>query len=94
MPSLPFSASLVLMGALFLGLTACNRAPAPLASGKVVSVELGERPVLRGGETGTWNAKTFHEGTVEIYPTCIIVTEPNGTKHLAPPERFGTVRFK
>lgn len=65
-----------------------------IAKGEVVFVQLGDKPVLRGAEIGSWSAETFVAGKIEVYPSCIIVTEPNGTKHMAPPERFGAVRFK
>ena len=70
----------------------CSRKP--IASGQIVLVTLGDKPVPRSGEIGSWSAQNFTSGSVAIYDTCILVTEPDGTKHSAPPERFGIVKFK
>ncbi len=69
-------------------------APKPIATGEIVLVVLGDKPVPRSNETGSWGFETFSTGRIAIYESCIVVTEPNGTKHYAPPDRFSVVRFK
>lgn len=81
-----------LIATIALVASGCSRQP--IASGQIVLVTLGDKPVPRGGETGSWSSRNFTAGSVAIYDTCILVTEPDGTRHSAPPERFGVVRFK
>ena len=75
-----------------ISVSGCSRQP--IASGQILEVILGDKPVMRAGETGSWSGHSYKAGDVEIYDTCIIVTEPDGTKHSAPPERFSIVTFK
>ncbi len=80
-----------------LSISACSGrapSPAPLAGGEIVEVVLGDKPVMRAGETGAWSGHPFRLGHVDIYERVIIVTEPDGTKHSAPPDWFSEVTFK
>lgn len=77
-----------------LWITACAPSPpAPIAKGQIVLCTLGDKPVMRAGETGSWGGRNL-EGTVEIYEHIIIVTESNGTRHAAPPDWFSVITFK
>ena len=84
--------TLVLVVALFLA--ACSRAPQPLVSGDIVFVTMGDRPVMRAGEIGSWSSRTFTEGRVEIYERLVVIIEKNGTRHAAPPDWFSQLDFK
>ncbi len=68
--------------------------PSPVASGKIVRVTMGLKPVPRPGEGGNWSAQTFTQGRVRIYPNIVIVTEPDGTRHCAPPDWCSEITFK
>jgi hypothetical protein len=82
---------------LLVSLAGCappSQASAPLASGQIVLCTLGDKPVMRAGETGSWSSQDFAQGRVDIYERVIIITETNGTKHCAPHDWFKAVIFK
>ena len=83
--------------AVSLAIAACSPHPepqAPLASGQIIKVVLGDKPVMRAGEIGSWGGRPFTQGRVDVYERVVIVTEPDGTKHSAPPDWFSEVTFK
>src|SRR5436309_13536543 len=80
-----------------VSLVGCSRQPqtqTPLASGQIILCVLGDKPVMRAGETGTWSGRNFNEGRVDIYERVIVITDKDGTKHCAPHDWFKEVTFK
>jgi len=75
-----------------LTLTGCSERP--LQSGEIEVVTLGDKPVMKAGEIGSWTSKSFTKGKIEIYESWAVVIEPDGIKHVAPLDRFGVIRFK
>jgi hypothetical protein len=91
--------SLSLFGLFSLVVVLASCAPAPqselsLASGQIVKCVLGDKPVPRAGETGTWTGQNFTQGRVEIYERVVVITGSDGTKHCAPHDRFSEITFK
>jgi hypothetical protein len=68
--------------------------PKPLAAGEIIRCVLGDKPVMRAGETGTWSGRNIVEGRIEIYERVVIITDPDGTKHCAPHDWFKEITFK
>ena len=89
----PTSLPLALFTALIL-LIGCSPSPSAITGGKIVRVTMGDKPVMRAGETGSWSSRTYTEGRVEVFEKVIVVTELNGTKHCAPVDWFSQVVFK
>lgn len=94
LPSALLKLSGLLLVACLLASCCPSRSGSPLASGQIVLVTMGDKPVMRAGETGSWSGRNFTVGRVEVYEHLVIVTEPDGTKHCAPPEWFSKVSFK
>jgi hypothetical protein len=70
-------------------------APHPVASGKLISVTVWEKPVQRPGETGQNSGNSPPEGShVEVYDQFIIITTPNGEKILSLHGWYTNLRFK
>jgi len=89
--------NLPLLGFLILLVFLAGCAPppqTPLASGQVIRCTLGDKPVMRAGEIGSWSSRTFTEGHVEIFERVVIITDPDGTKHCAPHDWFKEIIFK
>jgi hypothetical protein len=66
----------------------------PLASGQIIKCVLGDKPVMRAGEIGTWTGRDFTQGRIEIYERVVVITDPDGTKHCAPHDWFKEITFK
>jgi len=97
MPTRLYNATVVgLLGLLFClaGCAPPPQAQAPLASGEIIRCSLGDKPVMRAGEVGSWSSRLFTQGRVEIFERVVIVTEPDGTKHCAPHDWFKEITFK
>ena len=75
-----------------LALTGCSERP--LQTGEIEFVTLGDKPVMKAGEIGSWSSESYTKGKIEIYESWAVVIEPNGLKHVAPLDRFGVIRFK
>src|SRR5437667_3723193 len=91
------SRSLVGIVIFFVSLVGCFpplQTQTPLASGQIILCVLGDKPVMRAGETGTWSGRNITEGRVDIYERVIVITDKDGTKHCAPHDWFKEVTFK
>ena len=93
------SAILAIMTAPFI--VGCSKeqarplAPAPVATGKLISVTVWEKPVQRPGEMGQNSGSSAPEGShVDVYDQFIIVTMPNGEKTLSLHGWYTNLRFK
>ena len=75
-------------------LTGCADRQAPFAKGELLYCKIWDKPCPRQGELGSSSCMTYTAGNISIYPGIIIVTEPNGTKHAAPPDWISEIRFK
>jgi hypothetical protein len=75
-------------------LPGCSNASAPVARGDVIYCKLWDKPRPLQGEIGSSSFLTITAGTIEIYENLVIVTEPNGVKHVAPPDWYSEVSFK
>lgn len=68
--------------------------PPPLAGGQIIRCVLGDKPVMRAGEMGSWSGRDFTQGRVDIYERVVIITDPDGTQHCAPHDWFKEITFK
>ena len=67
----------------------------PIATGKVVSGTIWERPVQRPGETGDNTGNAIVPGSrVEVYENFIIVTPPNKPSQLCPHGWYTNLSFE
>ena len=84
----------LLLVCLAVALTGCADRQAPLAKGELLFCKLWDKPCPRQGEMGSSSFRTMTSGNISFYLGIIIVTEPDGTRHAAPPDWFSELRFK
>jgi len=90
------AASLIL-GLLARGLPATaekSHAPAPIASGKLITVTVWEKPVQRPGELGSNSSYTMEKGRVDVYDQFIILTSNEGKKTVCLHGWYTNLRFE